>query len=326
MTCSVITHPACALHDLPGHPESQERIAIACSGVPAGTPRREARMATIEEIRRVHLPGHIALVQNACDCCPDGDVRFLDPDTYITRDSYEIARYAAGAAVQAVEQALGGTHTLSLMRPPGHHALPNHSMGFCIFNNPSIAAAAALTSVDRVAIVDWDVHHGNGTQYIWYHTDRVLYLSVHHGGIFPGSGMPWETGVGPGEGYSINAPLEGGSTGADYAHVFTNVFLPAIVQYRPEALIISAGQDSLHDDMLGGMALFPRDFGMFTTLLTDAVRLPAAILLEGGYSPSAGEAIRAIIDALGGSRYAVPAGAPHPATVSLVRLLAKRND
>ncbi len=137
-------------------------------------------------------------------------------------------------------------------------------MGFCLFNNVAVAAAAALESVRRVAIVDWDVHHGNGTQAAFYGTDRVLYCSVHRRFHFPGSGWYDERGAGDGLGYTLNAPLAAGGTGADYRHVFESVFCPAVAAFAPDLVLVSAGQDPLADDPLGGMALAPADFGAMT--------------------------------------------------------------
>ncbi len=195
-------------------------------------------------------------------------------------------------------------------------------MGFCLFNNVAIAAAAALESVRRVAIVDWDVHHGNGTQAAFYGTDRVLYCSVHRRFHFPGSGWYDERGTGAGTGYTLNAPLAAGGTGADYRHVFESVFCPAVAAFAPDLVLVSAGQDPLADDPLGGMALAPSDFGAMTCLLLEASGLPPALVLEGGYGPRHGEAVTAILDALmGGDAPAAP-GEPRPDTRHVAEFLA----
>jgi acetoin utilization deacetylase AcuC-like enzyme len=173
-------------------------------------------------------------------------------------------------------------------------------MGFCLLNNAAIAAAHALDSVDRVAIVDWDVHHGNGTQHAFYGNDRVLYCSVHQEDFFPFSGLVNETGVGAGQGYTINAPLTAGATVADYALVFSAVFVPVLARFRPELVIISAGQDILSDDPLGTMAMQPAGCGVLARLIADAAERPLALVLEGGYGISHGAAIAAIFAALEG--------------------------
>jgi acetoin utilization deacetylase AcuC-like enzyme len=170
-------------------------------------------------------------------------------------------------------------------------------MGFCLFNNTSVAAAAVLKRARRVAIIDWDVHHGNGTQDIFYESDRVLYCSVHQSPSFPGTGCRDETGRGPGQGFTLNAPLPPGSGIADYRRVFKGEFIPAVLDFDPGLLIISAGQDCLCDDPLGGMELRPEDFGELTSLFVET-GIPLSFVLEGGYGPSHGAAIEAVFDSL----------------------------
>jgi acetoin utilization deacetylase AcuC-like enzyme len=171
-------------------------------------------------------------------------------------------------------------------------------MGFCLFNNVAIAVQKALGSVDRIAIVDWDVHHGNGTQNSFYLSNRVLYCSVHQQPLFPYSGGVGDIGNGTGKGFTINAPLPAGSSIADYQAVFSEVFVPAIERFRPGALIVSAGQDILSDDPLGGMNIIPEDFVVLTTDLTHATDCSLALVLEGGYGPSHGAAIASIFTGL----------------------------
>jgi acetoin utilization deacetylase AcuC-like enzyme len=171
-------------------------------------------------------------------------------------------------------------------------------MGFCLLNNAAIAAAWALQEVARVAIIDWDVHHGNGTQAIFYDTDRVLYCSVHRAPFYPGTGSREETGTGAGEGFTVNVPLPSRSGSDEYLRAFGDEIIPAVRSFDPDLILVSAGQDPLADDPLGGMNLEPGDFGMFTKLVCTVARIPPVIVLEGGYGPSHGEAIMEILRAL----------------------------
>jgi len=187
-----------------------------------------------------------------------------------------------------------GSSWFAMVRPPGHHAGSSYHLGFCIFNNAAIAAAYALDRFDRVAIIDWDVHHGNGTQDIFYHSDRVLYCSVHQAFSFPGTGRWEEEGIGPGKGFTLNVPLPAGSTYARYRQAFHDDFLPAVMNFEPGLIIVSAGQDCLFDDPLGNMNLHPNDIGAMASLLS-GTGIPLVLLLEGGYGPSHAAAISSII-------------------------------
>ncbi|NYT20696.1 MAG: histone deacetylase [Methanomicrobiales archaeon] len=294
---TVITGDLFRLHDCRGHPETQERLVHACSGIPEGTSIVAPVMADREDLLRVHTPVYVDMIEDRSAALPEHRCQYLDPDTYITCHSFEIALWAAGAGIQSVRAARDGVTPFALIRPPGHHAGSSSHLGFCIFNTAAVAAASALRTLDRVAIVDWDVHHGNGTQEIFYFSDRVLYCSVHQEYIFPGTGRREERGAGPGEGYTLNAPLPAGSTLADYRTVILDQFLPAVLRFDPGLIIISAGQDCLSDDPLGNMALRPDDLGTLASFLA-APGIPLALLLEGGYGPSHPEAIAAIIHAL----------------------------
>ncbi|MDO9549948.1 MAG: histone deacetylase [Methanoregula sp.] len=296
MHCSAIIDPRSAWHDAPGHPECHARLEDVLSVLPPDLSLYSATPATRKDVERIHDPNYIRWLEQKCEDTPS--VSYLDRDTYITQRSCDVALLAAGAAIAATERAMDGEHCFSLMRPPGHHAERDRAMGFCLLNNAAIAAMHALESVDRVAIIDWDVHHGNGTQHAFYRSDRVLYCSVHQKGLFPYSGYSCETGAGAGLGYTINVPLAAGAGIGDYQLVFSEIFCPALRSFRPDLVIISAGQDILFDDPLGWMQVKPEDFAILTRLIQDAADGSLALVLEGGYSPSHGEAVRQIISTL----------------------------
>ncbi|MCX6689023.1 MAG: histone deacetylase [Methanoregula sp.] len=321
--CYAITSSTCARHDKPNHTESNVRLDIACDGILPDVRVIDPVSAPVSSIARVHSTGYLNWLQSLCENTTR--VRYIDADTYVTPQSFEVAREAAGAAIMAVDYALRGEPCFSLMRPPGHHAEHERAMGFCLLNNVAIGVAHALETVDRVAIVDWDVHHGNGTEHCFYGTDRVLYCSVHEEDIFPYSGAPQETGYGNGDGYTINAPLAAGCTGADYSQVFSRIFVPAIMRFEPDLLVISAGQDILFDDHLGSMAVKPQDFFYLTQILRNSVKTPLALVLEGGYSPSQGLAIGYIFRALTEENvlmHPIP-GEPRASTTETIALLRK---
>jgi acetoin utilization deacetylase AcuC-like enzyme len=296
--CRAISGTIFSQHDLETHDESGRRLYDVMKGVPADVQLDDPCAASVDDLLRVHTASHIRMIR---ELSTHGGQHFIDPSTYVTGQSFDVASHAAGAAIGAVDAALNGSHCFALVRPPGHHAEPDRAMGFCLFNNAAIAASVALDRVERVAIVDWDLHHGNGTQKIFYTSDRVLFCSIHQGNTFPRTGWVDEIGTGAGRGYTINAPIRSGATIADYHLVFDHVFMPAIEKFRPGILIISAGQDPLADDPRSGMRLEPADFGVLTSLLKTVVDTPLALVLEGGYGPSHGDAISQIFSALKGS-------------------------
>ncbi len=212
----------------------------------------------------------------------------LDPDTALGPDSWNVALLTAGAAVGAVESALSGEVSFAIARPPGHHAGRDTAMGFCLINNAAVAAEHARSKgLRRIAILDWDVHHGNGTQDIFYEDGEILYLSAHRSPFYPGTGAAHEVGAGTGEGFTVNVPLPARSDEDDYAAVFEGLFLPILREHEPELLIVSAGYDAHAADPLGGMRLQADTFGRFATALATLTRAvgapPPAFLLEGGY-------------------------------------------
>ncbi|PNW87295.1 hypothetical protein CHLRE_02g116950v5 [Chlamydomonas reinhardtii] len=250
------------------------------------------RHATEEELARVHDPAYISRVKEMSADESKGHHTAGDVATFAP-GGYEIASLAAGGAIVATEAVLRGElrNAYALVRPPGHHAERDHGMGFCIFNNVAVAAAHALAAhgLKRVAIVDFDVHHGNGTQHIFESDPRVLFISVHQDSNYPlRSGYVTETGTGEGEGATINVPLPPGSGSGAYKAAFERVVLPALEAYRPELLLVSAGYDASYMDMLAAMILSSADFGwMMAQLKAAAERLCGGRLValhEGGYS------------------------------------------
>jgi acetoin utilization deacetylase AcuC-like enzyme len=232
----------------------------------------------------------------------------LDPDTYTSPDSHAVALLAAGAAIDAVERVMGGAHTagVALVRPPGHHAERDRAMGFCLYNNVAVAAAHARTlGASKVAIVDYDVHHGNGTQHIFERDPHVLYVSTHQYPYYPGTGAAREVGVDAGRGFTVNLPIEAGAVAEDYQLMFRDVVVPVLRQFEPDLVMISAGFDAHADDPLGGMRLATGAFGAMTRELRavaeECCRGRIVAVTEGGYDLRAlASSLNAAIDALHG--------------------------
>src|SRR4051812_46486499 len=264
MSLSIYTSTRFADHlTPPGHPERVERSAImqvvAAEFRTRGGTVVEPRPAREEEIARVHDREYVSLIRETA-----GRATALDADTFTSPDTYEVACLAAGAAITAVDQALDdpGMRAMALVRPPGHHAERNRAMGFCFFNNIAIAAAhARARGLSRVAIVDYDVHHGNGTQWSFYADPSVLFISSHQHPYYPGTGGPADIGTGAGTGFTVNLPLDAGAADADVERVYTAVAAPVLRQFKPELILVSAGFDAHMDDPLGGMRLTTGAFG-----------------------------------------------------------------
>jgi acetoin utilization deacetylase AcuC-like enzyme len=280
-------------HETGAHPECPQRLrSIRAALGEAGLTDRcrlvPPRPATIEELARVHGAQYIDLVRRAAAA---GGGR-LDPDTVVSPRSYEVARHAAGAAIDAVDRVLRGEapRALCLIRPPGHHARPRHAMGFCLFNNVAVAAvhARAVHDLHRLLIVDWDVHHGNGTQEMFYTDGNVHYLSIHRYPFYPGTGAADETGADAGVGATINVPLRFGVSRREYRAAFTNALERAVTNCRPELILVSAGFDAHAEDPIGSLGLESEDFGELTRLVCDAAAQHCGgklvSLLEGGYN------------------------------------------
>lgn len=246
--------------------------------------------ADVADVERVHNPWYVEAIERAAE----SGGGWLDHDTYLSPASFDVAMLAAGAAVAAVDAALDGrvNRSFAIVRPPGHHATPERGMGFCLLNNVAVAAAHALArGLTRVLIVDWDVHHGNGTQDAFYASDQVLFFSTHQYPFYPGTGAANETGLGKGEGYTINVPLSAGQRDETYLRLFDERLLPAAQRYRPELVLISAGYDAHALDPLGGMRLTESGFAALTdrlsTLAADHANNRLIAILEGGYDPPA---------------------------------------
>jgi len=317
MSTLVLTDPRFLDHDPgPGHVESPARLDAIMAELGraplAGVTIETPRAATDAEIEAVHSPGYRARLASL-----DGQYAELDPDTALSPGSWEAATLAAGAAVGAALAVMGGVadNAFALVRPPGHHARPAKAMGFCLLNNAAVAAEAARRAgAARVLIVDWDVHHGNGTQEIFAGRDDVLYMSVHQSPFYPGTGAAEEIGVGVGKGATVNCPLPAGQDDADYGVVFHDLFLPVARAFAPELIIVSAGYDAHARDPLAEMNVTERGFAAMTSVLAELAERSCggklALLLEGGYDLAAlALSVRASLEVLTGRREDFPLGA-----------------
>jgi acetoin utilization deacetylase AcuC-like enzyme len=304
----------------PGHPERVERAEVmqVVTGEFRGRGGTviEPRLATVDELARVHERDYVSLIAETA-----GRATALDPDTFTSPESYEVARLAVGAALTAVDRVLDGprgTRAFAVVRPPGHHAERNRAMGFCLFNNIAIAAAhARARGLQRVAIVDYDVHHGNGTQWTFYDDATVLFVSSHQFPFYPGTGEASAVGAKTGEGFTVNLPVEAGGTDADFERLYSTVAGPVLRQFKPQLILLSAGFDAHRDDPLGGMRMTTDQLGRLTAMIADLAdeccegRVVA--ITEGGYDlPALAACLRVAMRALAGevrlTDLAVPQG------------------
>jgi acetoin utilization deacetylase AcuC-like enzyme len=275
------------------HPERPDRLEsvsrrIASSGLAGDLKTLPATPADPKWISLVHDPAYVKRVRATCE---RGDSIIDSMDTGISKRSYEIALLATGAGIAAADALMAGEMdaAFAAVRPPGHHALTDKAMGFCLFNSAAIVARYLQKQhgLDRVLILDWDVHHGNGTQDTFYQDPSVFYFSIHQYPFYPGSGAETATGSGAGKGFTLNAPMAAGCGDDDYREIFSKQFLPAMEAFKPEAVILSAGFDAHKDDPLGGMNISEAGFADMTKMVMEATdsMCPGKLisLLEGGY-------------------------------------------
>ncbi len=293
MTTIYATHPRYAEHDLPGHPECAERIRAVWRGMDDSGLSERLQSLHVQPLNAdaalaVHTADYLALLRQV-SAMPD--TTHLDPDTYAGPDAMTIALLSAGGAVGVVDSVLndGATNGLAAIRPPGHHAMPERAMGFCLLGNVAIAArhAQARYGIERILIVDYDVHHGNGTEAMFYADPSVLYFSTHQYPFYPGTGAVTDIGTGRGEGYTINVPLPAGSGDANYATVFEHILWPAAERFDPQLVLVSVGFDAYWADPLAAMRL---TLDGYSHLAGEVIRMAqrfcggkVVFALEGGY-------------------------------------------
>jgi len=311
-------HPASPLHDTGwGHPEHQGRLRALASTVGKDlltlhgrVEQRDAGDATLEDVLRVHTEAHVERVREACTRAKAGQTLVsLDEDTKVSSASWDAALGSAGAAISAAQDIVERrvANAFVAARPPGHHATPDRAMGFCLFNSIAVVARwlQAQGHAERILIVDWDVHHGNGTHDAFYDDPSVFFLSLHQSPHYPGTGSADERGSGAGEGFTLNVPLPAGTPRSQYRDHFERAVAEATSRLRPDFVLVSSGFDVLAGDPLGGLLLEPEDLHAMTRLLMEDVASACddriLILLEGGYDPKRlGEGTVDVVRALAG--------------------------
>ena len=299
-------HPSSLEHDTGAHPERAARI-VAIERELAGrdwlgwepVPSEPVALATLTA---VHPDPYVASIERAAAA---GGAQ-LDPDTVLSSGSYEAALHAAGGAVRLVDLLLDGDAptAFSAHRPPGHHALSSRAMGFCLFNNIAVAARHAIAGrrLERVMILDWDVHHGNGTNDIFHADPSVFYVSIHEYPTYPGTGAASDTGSGEGLGYTVNLPVSYGSGDREFCGLVDDVFVPAARRYEPQLILISAGYDAHRDDPLASCEMTEHGYAAMTTSVRgvcEELGVPLGVVLEGGYDLGAlARSVAATMEAL----------------------------
>lgn len=341
MTTAYITHPRYIEHQLPGHPEHAGRIRVIwqeldSSGLSSRMKRFEPFPVAEEWITTVHSRAYMDTLRQIERLTQP--VMHLNPDTYITPNGYTLARLAAGGVVRAVEEVLSGraSNALAAVRPPGHHAMPAYSMGFCILGNVPIAIRYAQHEYDirRVLVVDFDVHHGNGTEAMFYDDDSVLFISTHQYPFYPGTGAVNDIGRDKGHGFTVNIPLSAGHGDQNYAALFEQVVWPAAQRFQPELMLVSAGFDAHWADPLAGMRLTLSGYARLTRELIRMADLlcggKIVFALEGGYNLTAlGHGVANVARALlGEDETSDPIGpprddSPEPDIAPLIYMLRK---
>ncbi len=321
------SHPACLEHDpqaqLRAHPDRPERLLAIERALEArgwlGWQRRPAPAAEESWLQLVHSARHVERIR---DLCAAGGGA-IDADTFVGPASYRAALHAVGGACEMARALLAGEDTVGFcaVRPSGHHAESERAMGFCLFDNVAVAAELAIRELGaaRVAILDWDVHHGNGTEEIFRRRDDVLFVSIHQQGLFPGTGAPDDVGVGPGEGYTVNLPVPAGSEEDVWLSLVEHIVLPVIGAFEPDLVLISAGFDAHRDDPLADCRLETESFARMARHMRDlaaSLGVPLGAVLEGGYDVgSLAASVVATMAALGGEGETVEA-APDPIVTS----------
>jgi acetoin utilization deacetylase AcuC-like enzyme len=289
-----LSHPASLAHDTGAHPERAARIVAIEHELARhdwfGMERIEAPRVGVEALTAIHPARHVRGIEELC--AAGGGA--IDADTFVVEASYEAALRAAGGAVQLVDLLLSGEAPtgFSALRPPGHHAEPARAMGFCLFDNVAVAAQHARDAhgLERVLVLDWDVHHGNGTNAAFHATPEVLFVSLHESPLYPGTGPASDIGRGAGTGYTVNLPVAAGSGDALYASLLEHVVAPVVLSYRPQLILISAGFDAHRDDPLAGVELTEDGFAALAGIvrrLAAELEVPVGAVLEGGYDLTA---------------------------------------
>jgi acetoin utilization deacetylase AcuC-like enzyme len=302
-----LEHPASVLHETGPHPEQPARITAIERELEArdwlGFERVTSPAIRRALLHTVHPEAYVASIE---DACANGG-GYLDVDTVVSPHSFDAALHAAGGAVRMVDLLLDGEapYAFSAHRPPGHHALPSRAMGFCLFNNIALAARYALDAraLERVMIVDWDVHHGNGTNDIFHDSDRVLFASIHQSPLYPGTGPAADVGSGAGRGFTVNLPVPAGADDRLFCSLVDHVVVPLAHSFAPQLMLVSAGYDAHRDDPLGSCEVTEAGYAAMTRSIRgtcEALGIPVGCVLEGGYGLGAlARSVAATLEALG---------------------------